>query len=62
MKVQNWLWITLAAGPRLTWWMVLLYYGAVPLLILAMVVALIPLVPHNVVGRALEFVEFLAEL
>lgn len=48
MRLRNWIWISMAAGPRLAWWMALAYYGAPVLLIVALAVAALMLIPKPI--------------
>ena len=47
MKLRDWIWVSFVAGPRLTWWMALVYYAAPVLFLAAVVVGVLLLLPKT---------------
>lgn len=54
MRLRNWIWVSMAAGPRLTWWMALAYYGAPVLLIVALLLTALMLIPKPIATAILQ--------
>ena len=54
MRLRNWIWVSMAAGPKLTWWMALAYYGAPVLVILALALAVLMLIPKPLAVAILQ--------
>lgn len=49
MRLRKWIWVSMASGPRLTWWMGLAYYGMPVLVIAALALAVLLLIPKPIV-------------
>jgi hypothetical protein len=56
MRLRNWIWVSMAAGPRLTWWLALVYFGAPVLIVAALVIGLLLAVPKLIVKEWLQVV------
>lgn len=54
MQLRNWIWVSMAAGPRLTWWMALAYYGAPVLVVVALALAGLMLIPKPIAVEILQ--------
>ena len=48
MKLRSWFLLTSMAGPRMTWWLALVYFGAVPLILVASAIGALLLVPKSI--------------
>jgi hypothetical protein len=51
----------MAAGPRLTWWMALAYYGAPVLVVVAVALAVLMLIPKPIAAAILQQLRLLVE-
>lgn len=54
MRLRNWIWVSLAAGPRLTCWMALAYYGVPVLVIVSLALAALILMPKPIAAAILQ--------
>ena len=61
MRLRNWIWVSMAAGPRLTWWMALAYYGAPVLVVVAVALAVLMLIPKPIAAAILQQLRLLVE-
>ena len=59
MRLRNWIWISMAAGPRLAWWMALAYYGAPVVVFVAIAFAALVLIPKHIAVAILQQIRLL---